>query len=104
MAIASAARYAPTATAKSKEEKQARSEKEEEEGTGGGEEKRERVMGGERGGPGGTGVCGLARNVVVLEKCKWVGRREKVVLGERLDKSVVSVAVDSKVDQELVMR
>ena len=46
MAIASAARYAPTATAKSKEEKQARTEKKEEEGTGGGGEKRERVMGG----------------------------------------------------------
>ena len=92
MAIASAARYAPTATAKSKEEKQARTEKKEEEGTGGGGEKRERVMGGERGRPGRTGVCGSARNVVVLEKCKW---DRPAVLRERMHEKGIDMNLTS---------
>ena len=32
------------------------------------------------------------------------GRREKVVLGKGLEKSVVSVVVDTEVNQELVVR
>ena len=104
MAITSEARYAPTASAKSKEEKRAKREEEEKEKSGGGKEGGESEGGGGRGGPGGTGVCGLAWNALSLDEGKWVGRGEKVVVGKGLEKSVVSVVVDTKVNQKLVVR
>ena len=104
MAMASEARCAPTASAKSKEEKHARREEEEKERSGRGEEGGESEGGGGRNGTGGTGVCGLAGNALSLDERKWVGRREKVVLEKGLEKSVVSVAVDTKVNQKLVVR
>ncbi len=104
MAITSEARYAPTASAKSKEKKRAKREEEEKESPGGGEEGGEREGGGGSGGPGRTGVRSLAWNTVSLDERKWVGRREKVVLGKEMEKSVVTVVVDTKVDQKLVVR
>ena len=49
-------------------------------------------------------VCGLACNALSLNERKWVGRREKVVLGKEMEKGLVTVVVDAKVNQELVVR
>ena len=45
----------------------------------------------------------MAWNALSLNECKWVGRREKVVLGKEMEKSVVTVVVDAKVEDELVV-
>ena len=46
----------------------------------------------------------MAWNALSLDERKWVGRREKVVLGKGLEESVVGVVVDTKVSQKLVVR
>ena len=52
----------------------------------------------------GTGGCGLAGRVVFLSKCDGVWRGEKVVLSQQLESRVVVVVVDTKVNNEPVLR
>ena len=52
---------------------------------------------------GGAGVCGLTWNSLSMNEGKWVGRGKKVVLGKEMEKGVVTVVVDAKVNQELVV-
>ena len=52
----------------------------------------------------GAGGCGLAGRVVFQSKCDGVWRGEKVVLGQQLESRVVVVVVDTKVNNEPVLR
>ena len=52
----------------------------------------------------GAGGCGLAGRVVYLSKCDGVWRGEKVVLSQQLESRVVVVVVDTKVNNEPVLR
>ena len=52
----------------------------------------------------GTGGSGLAGRVMFLSKGEGVWRWEKVVLSQLLESGVVVVVVDTKMDNELMLR
>ena len=60
-------------------------------------------MGGRRGAVGGASVGGLAGNALSMYECKWMRRGKEVVLGKEMERGVVTVVVDAKVEEELVV-